>query len=401
MASYVVKDPTLVIYKEIYPIIEEKLKTRTNQYKGMMADFINRNHRYIFDIAPYSMIYYRDSDKKDYFKSLNIEEVEIVNHLKNCFFWNTSYNPDCIKEAMVVCSMCAIKYFLKNKKQKEAELSMIYLCFSGKFYASLFSAYFPKAAPDKNRAVMDYVINNSLSNKFDLKQTGSVFGAIQNMVTTYINTYKDDIIGDLDDDELGWYIQQLRDREKHFFRNIAEKYYEAYENRSYLNSEHENLDNELGQFNLTENDSNRAARYTQNSLMYMLNNSVSMGFCNSCKDSLVSAMEIKDIMEAILGNKDNIPDIQKVISIIICDFIKNNPKRRIGSADFFAYTRQAKPNTKDSYINDLKKTIVSWLDENSSNYRRRKSRQATANSYYNAIILYFTLAISTACSREK
>lgn len=401
MAAYQITNITSIIYEKIYPIVENKLKSRTNQFKAMIADYINRNHKVIFDVAPYSMIYYRESDKKEFFKSLDLDEKEILNLLKETCFWPKPFNPGCAKEPYVEVCMCAIKYFLKNKKQKEAELTTIYLCFSGKFYASLFTAHFPKAAPDKNKAVMDYVVNNMLSNKFDLKTTGSVFGAIQNMCITWLNTYNDDLISDLDDLEVANQISQIRTRENSFLYNISQKYYQAYESKSYLNSEHENLDSEIGQFNLTENDSNRAARLTQNSLMYMLNNSVSIGFCNSCKDSLISAMEIKDIMESILGNKDNIPDIQKVINIIICDFIKNNPKKRIGSADFFAYTRQAKPNSKDAYINELKKIIVSWLDENSANYRRRKSRLATANSYYNAIILYFTLAISTACQRER
>ena len=37
---------------------------------------------------------------------------------------------------------------------------------------------------------------------------------------------------------------------------------------------------------------------------------------------------------------------------------------------------------------------MNWLDENSPNYRRRKSREATANSYIRSVTMYFTLVIN-------
>ena len=55
-----------------------------------------------------------------------------------------------------------------------------------------------------------------------------------------------------------------------------------------------------------------------------------------------------------------------------------------------------KNGSKDKYILELKQIILHWLDESSDNYRRRKSRTATAISYYKAILMYITLAITMA-----
>ena len=74
--------------------------------------------------------------------------------------------------------------------------------------------------------------------------------------------------------------------------------------------------------------------------------------------------------------------------------MRNYPNKSVGSVDFIANSIKMKPNTKDAYILEMKKIILNWLDENSPNYRRRKSRVATAISYYKAVLMYLVLAIS-------
>ena len=56
-----------------------------------------------------------------------------------------------------------------------------------------------------------------------------------------------------------------------------------------------------------------------------------------------------------------------------------------------------KPNSKDKDIIELKSIITNWLSENSPGYNRRKSRAATANSYYKCVLFYFVLIINQTC----
>lgn len=390
-----------VLAKELYPLIEKALDKNDSKFRGNIAKFINDRHAQLFDIAPYDRIYFNQADIDNMYKSLGITEKEVDDIMKSCFFYNSPYNPQCAKEPYVMTLMMSIRYYLKHDKRKFAELTSVYLAFSGKFYASLHSGdAFPKAPPSKHKTVMDYVVNNMLTDKFDLKREGTVFGAIKSLCITWLTTYEKQLTGDkvllngasCKDDEFGKLVQQLRDRERSFLMNIAKLYYEAIKNEQYLNYETDSLDQD--NFRLTNNDSAAAARITENTMNYLTSNYISLEICNKCKDQNVKALEIKDIMESIIGDNDNLPDIRTVVNILVCDFMRNYPGMRCGTVEFVSYSIKAKPNTKDKYLLQLKSIILNWLDENSPNYRKRKSRKATQISYYRSILMYFVLVIN-------
>ena len=393
MATY--SDSNIIVQK-IYPIVSKSLEKNTKKLLNIIGVFMTKNSQQIYDIAPYDNIYYGRQDIDDLFRALEISENEILNLLKECFFWKLAYRPLAIKEPYVVVVMMCIKYFIMHKMSKEAEITCIYLAFSGKFYASIFSAGFTTAPPSKHKEVMDYVVNNMLTDKHSLKTERTMFGAIKSLCDTFLNTYesvfKD---SDLSDNDVGKkLIQQLRDREKSFMINIVKLYYEAYDNKLYLNYETDNLAEEG--FRLTSSDSLRAAGATENTMSYMSTNGVSLQICNKCKNENVKATEVKDIMESILMNKSNLHDMRRVVNILICDYFRNYPGKDINSVNFISYSIKAKPNTKDKYLIELKETILKWLDENSDNYRRRKNRTATAINYYKSILSYIVLTITQA-----
>lgn len=387
---------TYTIVDKLYPVVADKLSKNVRKYMACISDFINANHKQLYDVGPYDVIYFRRSDVDKLFKSIEFSEDELSAIMQDCFFWNVPFNPPCAKEPYILLLMCAIRYFLINKKRKEAEISACYLAFSGKIYASLFvGAAFPKAPPSKYRTVMDYVVNNMLTNKHSLKSEGTLFGAVKAQSNTWIDTYGPDLINRPDDAEIGMMIQQIRDRVRSFLMNIARLYYEAYNEKLYLNYETDNL-SDGKEFRITDNDSLRATRYTQNAVNYMIMNQVSLQLCNKCKDDNVKASEVKDIMTSIISDKNNLSELTRVVNILICDFMRTYPGKSINSIDFMGHSLVQKPNIRDPYIVELNKIIATWLDENSANYRRRKSRIATANSYKRACLTYITLAIVAA-----
>lgn len=382
-----------VIIKNLYPFIEKCMDKYSSKFKDAMAIFINKNSEQMYDVAPYDIIYHTRDDINNLFNALHITEQDVITIMEDCYFWKIPYNPPAAKEPYVLVCMMAIRYFLLHARRKDAEITAIYLAFSGKIYASLYGGVvFPKAPPSKYHTVMDFVVNNMLNDKFDLHVYGNMFSAIRQLCITWMNTYGNELCKNPDDDDIGGYIQQLRDREKSFLMNIAKLYYQAYENRNYLNYETDNL-SDSSEFRITDNDSLRATRYTENTVNYLVNNAISLQFCNKCKDENIKPTEIKDIMESIIGDQGNLNDIYRVVNIMICDYMSHYPGGRIGSVQFMAHCIKNKPNTKDKYIIEYKQIILTWLDENSPNYRRRKSRKATASSYYKAIVMYLTLAI--------
>ena len=393
MADYTKE--TFAFVDNLCPIVKKALESNLTKFKNCIADFMNANSKVIYDIAPYDIIYYGQDKIDKLFKSLNMTEQQVRDAMEDAFYWHIPYKPEAAKEPYVLVCMSAIRYFLSVKKRKEAEITATYLAFSGKFYASWFSLFFNTAPPSKNRAVMDYVVNNMLTGKTDIKSQGNLYGAIRKMCMTWMDTYGDELVDRIDDDSMGKQIQQLRERERSLIGNIAKAFFQAYENKNYLNYETDNLV-DGAEFRIADNDALRAARYTENTISYMVSNSVSLQICNRCKDSNNKATEVKDIMETIIGNKENLADMQRVVNILICDFMRNYPDKSIGSVDFVTNSLKMKPNSKDKYVVEMKDIITRWLNENSDNYRRRKSRPATATSYYKAVLMYIVLAISYA-----
>ncbi len=283
--------------------------------------------------------------------------------------------------------------FLKKGREKDAELASIYLAFSGKFYASIFVGHaFPKAPPSNHREVMDYVVNNMLTNKHDLKTEKNLFGVFAKITRTYMDsTLKEDLVGRPDDEYVKNMIQQLRDRERSFLYNIGALYYEAYQNKSYLNYETDNLDPD--KFRITDNDSAKASRITESAIGILTTQKVSREYCNNAHDSRVKSEQVQSILEnIILSDKNNIPQLKRVINIMICDFMSGNPGVPVNSAAFLSYAITAKPNTKNDLVIEMKTTILSWLEQDAV-YRKRSATKATAISYYRSIVCYLAQVI--------
>lgn len=386
------------ILDELYPLVKSKLDNKSIERKFIsnIAQFFNAKSTQINDIAPYTNIYFNQSDLDKLFKSIDITEKEVIDILSKCWFWDQDIRPKCTKESYVEILMCAIRYYIISNNIKYTEMVTIYTLFSGKFYASIYSSLwrFPV-----NPSIMDYVINNNLSDKYDLKKEGTVFKAIKKLANTYLDKYSKDIASrDHTDNDFKNNIQQLRDREKSFLGNIFTSYIEAAESKSYLNYETDNLDPD--KFRITDNDSAKASRITESAIGILTTQKVSREYCNNAHDSRVKSEQVQSILEnIILSDKNNIPQLKRVINIMICDFMSGNPGVPVNSAAFLSYAITAKPNTKNELVIEMKTTILSWLEQDAV-YRKRSATKATAISYYRSIVCYLAQVIMKAAGRN-
>lgn len=384
-------DDTSIIIEQLYPFIEEKMDKNNKKFKANIGKFITERHKELYETAPYDRIFFNRKDVENIFISIGITQEEVIAILKNTFFWGINYTPKAAKEPYVEVLMCCIRYYLKHGDRMSAELTAIFTCFTGKFYASLHSSFWKTYTPRSNQAAMEYVVNNMLSDKFDLKTEGTIFGAIRKLCITWLDKYTNQFMkSDLSDDMFGKLIQQLRDREKSFLKNIANLYYEAVESKAYMNYETDSLDPD--DFRITDNDAIKAARLTEAAVGLMTSQKIDIKCVDNCHDSRVSSKNIKNILETILGDNENIPNIKWVVNVLICDFMSNYPNKDVGGADFLAYTMKAKPNTKNEYLLKMKDIVLSWL--NTSEVFRKCKSDITMNSYYRAILMYFALMVS-------
>lgn len=387
-------DITSVCLNDIYPMVSESLSKNLQKFKACVGRFISKKSTQLYDTGPNDRIFFGKEEREDFFKSMGFTDKDITAKLKNTYYWDINFSPIAAKDPFTITMMMVVRYFYIKKMDKELELAGIYLAFSGKFYASVHYNSFPRVVPGEHKAVMDYVINYKLTQKFDIKKEGSVFGAVRALVITWIGSYSDKL-KEPNDEDVAYLIDQLYNRLKSFMKNIAREYYDAYENKDYLNFESDS--NEEESFRVTDNNSLMAVRYTENTINLMTTQSINYKFCTMAADQNVKKDEIKDIMESVIRDNVNMSQLKDVINILITDYMRAYPMNKgIEPMSFLSYSLKAKPNTKDKDILRLKSTIESWLDENSPNYRKRKNREATKNSYYRSILKYIVLSINNA-----
>ena len=377
------------IVNKVYPVVNKAYTANKAAVKKNIGDYITSKYDQMYASSPYDRISFNDF--ANFWKAIKLTENQIAGLMQGCYFMDIpAYNPRSAKSPFVATMICCIRSALKSNDTKMSELLSIYLAFSGQFYPSIHSGCW-KYLP--NKEAMEYVVNNKLSNKYDLKKAGNVFGTIRNICLTWLSTYKKDIISEnFDDGDYSNVVQQLHDRIKSFMKNIAKLYYENKDN--YFNYARDNMDPE--DFRLRDTNSTLAEKYTAMAVTYMTTRDVDYRFCGMVADENVKKDEIKSIMSSIFHNKDNISDLRKVTNIIITDFMREYPDEPISGIKFLTYSMSTKPNTKDKDLIFVRETIVKWLNENSVDYVRRKSRQGTATSYYKSVLKMICLCINAA-----
>lgn len=390
-------DNKQIILKQLYPKISAVMDKGITKFKNLIAKFIDARSEAMYEIAPYSRIYFSTDDAQEFFKFLGISEQEILSIISNTYYYPIAkFNPIAAKDAFTVAVLSIIRYFVVNKKTPEAELASIYLAFSGKFYPSIHYGSFPTCPPSDHREVMEYVVNNSLNQQFDLKREGSIFGAIKSRNITWLNTYeKEGRFKDFDDEDVVYLIQQLRDRIKSFIINVATVYYDVYKDKdSYLNYESDALGQD--NYRIADNDMMKIERAVQNTMSFINGVNADYAVCKMSSNSIVRTDELKNIIELILQDNNNVALIKELVRILITLYFNSVEKKDLHDIKFVSSSISLKPNTKDKNVLRQKEIIEQLLDEHSPAYRKRKKRLATKNSYNKAVLSYFTLVIYNA-----
>ena len=384
------------IRDNIYSDIDTSLDSNLSAYKAVLTEFLAERNKELFSILPIDRIYYRDSDRKKMLDCLKVDRNKMDNAIANTYYGQMrNFNPVAAKDPLTIAMMCVVRHFIMNGNLKDAEMASIYLAFSGKFYPSIHFASYQKFLPTDY--IMEYVVNNSLNNKFILKSQGSVFGAVSLMVKKWLESYirKFKVF---EDEDIAYMILQLHSRIRSFMINIARAYYKAYENKDYMvyNSDNLSPEDNGGKYHLATSDSFKAEKYVQKTMTYFVSSGVDYRLCKMASNENVTTEEIKSIMETILNDKQNIVSLRRIVSILVYSYFAESKDKNVLTLKFVAYCITPKPNTKDENIIELKDTIDGWLMMSSSLYRKRKHRLATKNNYQRAILTYIAMSIFNA-----
>lgn len=386
---------TNALLKGLYPSVAICMKKNESSYKKCVGRFINSRSKELYETAPYDRIFFTNDDYKDFIDSTKINEETIHNSLRQTYYHSiAAFNPRAAKDPFTVAMIMVIRYFYLARKEKDLELSMIYLAFSGKFYPSIHYSSFPTVCPSEYRHVMDYVVNNMLNERFDLKSQGSVFGAIRSICNTWIKTYGNKIKSCSDEDVV-YLIQQLHSRIKSFMQNIAELYYKVYNDKNaYMTFDSDSLDDDS--YRLADNDALKCERVVENTMSRLSSTEIDYRLCKMASDNNVHIDEVKSILQSILNDNNRQPEVKEFVRLMVSSYFEQSKTKDVRDIDFLTYSIAPKPNSKDKNIIRQKEIIESWLCETSPAYRKRRSRLATKNSYYRSIYTYFALSIHEA-----
>ena len=383
---------TKALVTGLYPIMSSAVDKNLKRYIECIGRFINKRSKELYDIAPCDRIYFGQEDLTDFYDTLKLSATDAIPFLQKTYYYSiAAFNPRAAKDEFTVMQLMIIRHFFLKNMKKELELSMIYLAFSGKFYPSIHYSSFPKVQPSEHRHVMEYVVNEMLTNKYDLKIHGTIFGAVKSICATWAVSYSKKI-KECDDEDVVYLIQQLHNRIKSFMKNIASLYYDAYANKDqYLTYDSDNLDTDS--YRLADNDSLKAERVVEKSVQYINSTEVDYKLCKMSSDSNIKTEEIKSIIQSILSNNDTLLEVKELIGILVCTYFQQSKTKDVRDIDFITFSIAPKPNTKDKNIIREKEIVENWLNESSDAYRKRRSRLATKNSYNKAVFTYFALIV--------
>lgn len=392
-AAQKIEADTTVYRDKIYPLVEEVMSKQSTRraYKDLIGNFISARTEGLYDILPCSRLICSESEMDKLFDAIGIKKSKISELLKETYYADIpNFSPLSAKHEFTVLQLNIVRYFICQNLRSETELSMLYLSFSGKFYPSLHYRSYPIVPV---RYVMEYVVNNKLSKKFDLVVYGNVIGAIRSVGNTWVSTYKDKFKSFTDED--GKYlIDQLYSRIGSFMKNIAREYYDAYDDKdSFISYSTDSYNPD--DYHIAESNTLKVSKCIEKAVNSITSTGIDYKICKMCSDTNITPNECKAVIESIVQEKENILEIKELISLMVSLYFASG-ESDVTDIKFITYTIAPKPNAKQKEIIRMKEIIEGWLSESGTAYLRRRSRVATRNSYERAVRMYFALVIHNA-----
>ena len=381
---YLVNDKVLI--NELYPLIEKGLSKKENvmKFKQSVSNYIDRNSDKLSTIGPIHRTIFSEEDMNNLYNVIEVSPVQIKEIIKKSKVikdqWqimNDPFNSACC---------LTIRYFRINKNDDMANLALIYLTLS--MYPSLHYKFF-EFEPNEN--IMNFTINN-LSNKFKIKQTGSIHNAL--IATSFVSDkkYNDNLLKG-SDKEIVDYVQAINTRLNMLMRKISNEFYKNHKDKKYMNLESDNFE----EATYHESDSNIYAveRMTNAVVLKLTVDGPNIKIVNlASKFCQVSTSELRNYIETLLV-QDKREEIRTIVDSILFLFLfdSQNTVQEVASNKFFFYCLELykKSNTSDKNIIKIKQVLDGWLEELGT--YKKTQRLATINNFRRALFTFFVASI--------
>lgn len=378
-----------ILLDELYPTVEASLNNAQNtvNLKRGIGAYLDRNMEKLTTIGPVHRVMFSDFDKDALYEATGTNPQDVIKMIKKSSAIKGSWQI--MNEPFNSAITMGLRYYLLKKNNEMVKNLLIYLTMS--MYPSLHSKYF-RFAP--NERVMNYTINH-LSNKFKIKQLGTIYAALVDTTEVCVKTNEDKIKRGEDKDVVD-FIMDVKTRLNSLIKKISIEFYKNNEEGRYMNLEVDNYDEE----NYRESDSNTFAveRMTNNVVLKLTvdgpNTRLVDAAARLCK---ISVNELRNYVNTMVTNEHR-EDIKSIVEATLFLFIFDgqNTIQEVGTNKFLMYCVETyrKSNTTDPNIIKIKKILDKWL-EDLGTYKKTQ-RAATINDFRRALFYFFVLTIETA-----
>lgn len=386
--EYTLRDKYFKYVESFLPHSEKILFRYIAKYEDKNSTLLNSP--YLLKIIPFSE---RGDDTNIVFKCTNIDQEELAADMKKVPLPGNLTEKAAFMPLQVVLFLIIRYYMITNQPEKMKKICYYY---GYSLYWKRYSKQFKIGVDEK---VMIYTIND-LSYRSLIKKLGSVREMLGYIIMgRYQNPNYREMIVDACDEDIRYLLDQCQSDLGSKMVDIANKYYDNYENKRMIYQGKTLVNDEGEQRNdtsVTATAETLAQKYTNDFFMSDLNMNRIKSAAALAKE--VSVKELKNTIDYILNNA-NPADIHTFYSAVFYIYLTMDDPRAneesVKSLKFLALMRDIikKGNSNDVNIVKIIKLMDQWLMQGSNTFRVTK-REGTQTSYRKAVYYYFILSVT-------
>lgn len=342
-----------------------------------------------------SRLIFSESDKKIVYTVTDISQSEVSSAIAKSTAikstWKIATNP------FYILCVLIMRYFAINGMEKECDAVTVYMSYL--IYTTSHKGSF-KYKP--NKQIMDYTINN-LSNRYLLKQMGTIQGTLEHTVVTAMHNRFAKELSNGSDVDIKDILSALETRISSVIKYVASEFYKNHKSGNYMFHEDEDLSEE--NFHLSDNISFKISRIVSIVTSSIISEGFDQQTCIRRAINLnpgASAKKLEPMLRTIV--EEDMQSISEMISDILTLFIYkglSNSIEDVKTMKFISESLQIyKSNSQDEITLRIKDRLLHWIDITSEKYGRNFiSRGKTSlDTYRRSIYTCFVFKI-LECSK--
>lgn len=385
------------LLNRLYPVVEETLSNPNNVKKLIktIQKYADAHSDILNSVDMSQRLIFSDKDKNVIYEVTGLEPLVIAKAVKDSPIikstWRIATNP------FYISCLLAARFFELKKKKPEMNAVIVYMSYV--LYTTSHKGSFPYLP---NKQIMDYTMNN-LSNRYLIKQVGTIQGMIEHTVINAINGRYEKDLQECSDVYIKDILSALETRMSSVIKYIAQEYYKNHESGAYLFHEEDSEDE--NNYHISDNISYKIDRIVNLVSASIISEGFDYSTCVRRAINLnpgSSSKKLEPMLRTII--QDDMESIKPMISDMLTLFIyKSTPGNSINdlrSSKFISESLQIyKSNSQDEITTRIKDRLRKWIDMTSSKYGRNfiSKGKTSLDTYRRSIYTCFVFKIVECC----